>query len=412
MKTTKTKAKPSANKTKRSRNGTGHVRLRADGRWEGQYYFEGERKSCYGQTEEECQGKLNVALGKIYRGSYVDGSMMPFYTYMHFWHEKYILVRPATHTNYEIYIEKHIYHSNLGSIPLKKLCLEDFIDFFREKELSGRLDKKPGGLAPKTLRNMRNMMSEALAHAVNRLQWLDRNPIEGLKTPKVSLPQIQVYSKSHQTCIEQAALYHEDKNALMVLIDLYTGLRIGELCGLSWLDFGPGKEYFKIRRILERLSKKWAENRSEYQRIFMVGGKEEGATALYLGPPKTESGKRVVYTNDQAVLGFNRIETYQKKMGFYRPDGFVFVNQNGNPYEPRAYNKLYRDVLQRAGVDYRKFHTLRHTFATRAFELAFDIPTLAEILGHAQKTTTENMYGHSLDDTKKSAMARFNRSAG
>ena len=70
------------------------------------------------------------------------------------------------------------------------------------------------------------------------------------------------------------------------------------------------------------------------------------------------------------------------------------------------------DVLQRAGVDYRKFHTLRHTFATRAFELAFDIPTLAEILGHAQKTTTENMYGHSLDDTKKSAMARFNRSAG
>lgn len=76
MKTTKTKAKPSANKTKRSRNGTGHVRLRADGRWEGQYYFEGERKSCYGQTEEECQGKLNVALGKIYRGSYVDGSMI------------------------------------------------------------------------------------------------------------------------------------------------------------------------------------------------------------------------------------------------------------------------------------------------------------------------------------------------
>ena len=100
MKTTKTKAKPSANKTKRSRNGTGHVRLRADGRWEGQYYFEGERKSCYGQTEEECQGKLNVVLGKIYRGSYMDGSMMPFYTYMHFWHEKYILVRLATHTNY------------------------------------------------------------------------------------------------------------------------------------------------------------------------------------------------------------------------------------------------------------------------------------------------------------------------
>ena len=123
MKTTKTKAKPSANKTKRSRNGTGHVRLRADGRWEGQYYFEGERKSCYGQTEEECQGKLNVALGKIYRGSYVDGSMMPFYTYMHFWHEKYILVRPATHTNYEISIILSLAASLLKSCAWKILLI-------------------------------------------------------------------------------------------------------------------------------------------------------------------------------------------------------------------------------------------------------------------------------------------------
>ena len=144
----------------------------------------------------------------------------------------------------------------------------------------------------------------------------------------------------------------------------------------------------------------------------MVGGKENGATALYLGPPKTESGKRRIYTNGQAVLGFSRIEEYQRKMGFYRSDGFVFMNSIGNPYEPRSYNNLYRDVLQRAGVDYQNFHTLRHTFAARAFELAFDIPTLAEILGHAQKTTTENMYGHSLDDTKKNAMARFNRNAG
>ncbi|MFR8872582.1 MAG: hypothetical protein ACLVHV_03380 [Oscillospiraceae bacterium] len=79
MKTAKQKqSRQLNNNAKRSRNGTGHVRLRADGRWEGQYYFEGERKSCYGQTEEECQGKLNVVLGKIYRGTYVDGSMSAF----------------------------------------------------------------------------------------------------------------------------------------------------------------------------------------------------------------------------------------------------------------------------------------------------------------------------------------------
>ena len=62
-----------------------------------------------------------------------------------------------------------------------------------------------------------------------------------------------------------------------------------------------------------------------------------------------------------------------------------------------------------AGVDYQNFHTLRHTFATRAFELQFDIPTLAEILGHAQKSTTENMYGHTMEETKRAAMGRFNQ---
>lgn len=105
---------------------------------------------------------------------------------------------------------------------------------------------------------------------------------------------------------------------------------------------------------------------------------------------------------------FNEIEAYQKQRNIYKPDDFVFLQKNGNPYEPRTYNRLYRDVLKRAEVDYRNFHTLRHTFATRAF----DIPTLAEILGHAQKSTTENMYGHSLDDTKKKAMEKFNLFAG
>ena len=63
----------------RSRNGTGYIRQRTDGRWEGQYYFNGERKSCYGATKEECQGKLNTILGKIYRGVYREASLLPTY---------------------------------------------------------------------------------------------------------------------------------------------------------------------------------------------------------------------------------------------------------------------------------------------------------------------------------------------
>lgn len=393
----------------RSRNNTGYVRQRADGRWEGQYYFEGERKSCYGSSEEECQGKLNSIYSKIYRGSYVEGSQMSLYDYLHHWHHKYTQIKPSTHSNYDTYIETHIKNSKLGKISLKKLSIDDLCEFFKAKEEFGRMDGKPGGLSPKTLRNIRNMMSEALDYAVNNLRWIDINPCKGVKTPKVVQPTIKVYTSNSQRRIERAALEHENVNALMVLIDLYTGLRIGELCGLNWTDFGEDKEYFDIRRIIERLSVEWADYRSDYQRIYIVNAKPNSKTALYLGTPKTEKGKRRVYTSEQARVGFEKIEAYQKSCGVYRDDGFVFIQRNGNPYEPRAYINLYRDVLKRADVDYRNFHTLRHTFATRAYELAFDIPTLSEILGHAQKSTTENMYGHSLDDTKKKAMAKFNQ---
>ena len=159
-------------KRKRARNGSGHVRLRSDGRWEGQYYLNGERKSCYGETEENCIGELKVILGKIYLGTYVDGSQMPLYSYLHKWHYDYQEIRPSTHVNYDTYIEGHLFNSRLGSIPLKKLRLDDFVTFFKKKEVTGRLDNKPGGLGPKTLRNIRNMLSEALEFAINNLHWL------------------------------------------------------------------------------------------------------------------------------------------------------------------------------------------------------------------------------------------------
>ena len=332
------------------------------------------------------------------------------YDYLHHWHHSYIDVRPATHGNYDAYIEKHIRASKIGSIPLRQLVLDDFIAFFKEKQNSGRLDGKAGGLSPKTLRNIRNMISEALDFAVYHLRWIEMNPCKGLKTPSVIPRKITVYTTTHQRRIEQAALEHININALMILIDLYTGLRIGELCGLLWSDFGPNKEYFDVQRIIERLPVQWAEQRPDYIRIPLQNAKNNGKTALYFGAPKTEMGKRRIYTSEQSVLGFERIEAYQKENGIYQHDGFVFLQSSGNPYEPRAYNDLYRDVLQKADVEYKNFHILRHTFATRAYELKFDIPTLSEILGHAQKSTTENMYGHSVDDTKKLAMAKFNKS--
>lgn len=132
-----------------ARNGSGHIRRRTDGRWEAQYYFEGEKRSCYGSTEEECRHKLELIHIKIYKGTYRDASSMPLYVYLDRWNHQYIEVRPSTHTSYDGYIDGHIYNHQIGSIPLNKLKLEDFIRFFRDKQTEGRRTANREACLPK-----------------------------------------------------------------------------------------------------------------------------------------------------------------------------------------------------------------------------------------------------------------------
>ena len=78
------------------------------------------------------------------------------------------------------------------------------------------------------------------------------------------------------------------------------------------------------------------------------------------------------------------------------------------PIDPRSYQKLFQKVLKKAGVKSRKFHAIRHTFATRALELGVDIKTLSEILGHANVSVTLNIYAHSMFEQKKKAIDKMN----
>ena len=91
------------------------------------------------------------------------------------------------------------------------------------------------------------------------------------------------------------------------------------------------------------------------------------------------------------------------------PDENCFLfSGTEDPPDPRVYEKLFKNVLKNAGVKERKFHTTRHTFATRALEVGVDIKTLSEILGHSSVTITLNIYAHSLMEQKMIAMDKLN----
>lgn len=399
----------------KEQQGTGYIRKREDNgnvRWEGQYYYDGHRKSIYGPDYETVRMQLNEILASIYRKTNVDGSTTPVASYLYYWLEDVCQVRPLTKLSDSGYIEGHIMHSRLGSLPMKRASLIDFQEFFNQKAINGRLDGKPGGLSPKSLHNMKVMMRQAFDYAVYPLKLIPYNPMQAVHTPKVILPEIKILGEDEQERLEEACFAYPDPNAGFIILDLYAGPRIGELVGFKWDDFGRDFEWVKIRRSLSRIAKELITDGSGYELVdkpYLDNAK----SALYAGPPKTVKGRRMAYLPDIAREATKRVWDYQQEHGISNSQGYAVLNSQGYPIESRTYMDLFGKVLKYAGLNHINFHALRHTFATRALQLDdVDLKTVSEALGHAKASTTLNMYVHS-EDKKKQEMARkFNRMAG
>ena len=91
----------------------------------------------------------------------------------------------------------------------------------------------------------------------------------------------------------------------------------------------------------------------------------------------------------------------------YNQEGYVFCQENGQPYEPRTYQDLFKRCVRQAGIGDTNFHALRHTFATRSLEQGMDVVTLSRLLGHANPSITMDKYGHALDDHKRSSIGKL-----
>ena len=146
------------------------------------------------------------------------------------WLEDYArpTVKLSTYGSYELYIRAHI-KPQIGGLYLNTLTTDDLQRFFNERGKSGNL-KVDGGLAPKTLTNMRNMLHLALDQAVkNRL--MQGNVVEGVRLPKNQRQEMRVLDREEQERLIMAARLAPEPAAFGIIFDLFTGLRLGELCG-------------------------------------------------------------------------------------------------------------------------------------------------------------------------------------
>lgn len=318
--------------------------------------------------------------------------------YLDYWLDNYgcKTIGNSTYDSYRDYIDKHI-APVIGDIPMSELTLSVMQDYFNEHELTGNL-RNGGRLAPKTMDNLKKMLSKAMEKAID-LDFIVKNPVRRVEISRIVKPDIRVLTRSEEKLLLDNVLTDEYREyGFAIWLALRFGLRIGEICGLKWSDFDFNKRLLHIRRTIHRNTNRTPNAKTK--------------TILMEGTPKTQSSIRdIPFT--EAVCDTIMSEMYKRKRSDYydvrhadsQMRDFVFINNIGGYAEPKTLNSFFKNMCKKIGIaEAYHFHSIRHTFGTRAAEKNLNTKIISTIMGHADVQITLNTYTHVLADAAYEVM--------
>ncbi|MBO5313181.1 MAG: site-specific integrase [Clostridia bacterium] len=298
------------------------------------------------------------------------------------WLENY--VKPSskqrTYTRYCEIVNQHI-QPRLGILELDKMSAFELQRFVTELVKNGNL-KTGKGLSVNSVNAIITVVQNSLktAHMLGYSKVYDGDKI---KRPKASERKVECFTKDEQQRIEKYILNLKSYKLYGIVLCLYTGLRIGELLALEWQDIDFKKEEMRV-----------------YKACY-DGKDDKGKFTRIVDRPKTECSNRIVPLPRQIIPLLRDMKKSSKS-------NYVISN-NGKGIFVRSYQRSFELLLKKLGIEHKGFHSLRHTFATRALECGMDVKTLSEILGHKNPNVTLNRYAHSLMEHKKSMMNKLGR---
>ena len=374
---------------KQRKHGTGGIHLRSDGRWEGRmvigYDDKGlpKTKNVLAKTKAECEKKLkSLIAAQKEPDPQPPRQTMAVAQWLDFWYQTYKKpnLRPNTQMSYERRIYQHII-PHLGSIPLNKLTTGDIQQFYTALKQTGRLlrqEQYGEGLSDQTVRGIHTTFHAALDKAVSE-KIIPKNPSHFCRLPSTKAREMQILSPEEiQRLLIQAK---EDGCFELLLLELSTGLRRGEICALQWDDLNFNTGELQVKRQVHR-----------------VKGE------LVVSEPKTKASNRSVILPAPVVKVLAQYrQSVDSRWMFPSP-----INSD-SPRDPSAVRKRLATILERADCKHIRFHDLRHTFATASLEHGMDIKTLSTIIGHVSTATTLNVYAHVTDEMRKTAAAKIDR---
>jgi len=356
-----------------------NIYKRKDGRFEGRvpvgYQDNGKirYKSVYAKTLSEVKEKMSEVYS-IKQNQNISAIKLTVQTVAQQWLSSAKLrVKESSYANYKNIISKHILPI-LGKEYMSNLNASKLNDFIHYKLNQGRLDGK-GGLSAKSVRDIMTVYRSIESYAAEEYGIRKTN----FTMPKPEKKQTDVLNVNERKRLENYLLHNQSSTNISVLLCLFTGLRIGELCGLKWSDIDIANGMLSVNRIVQRIN-------------------ENGKSKIIIGSPKSKSSVRTVPVPDFLL---NILE--QKK----KAEELFIITETCKPTEPRTMQNRFKSILKSCGIRNVNFHLLRHTYATVCIENGFDPKTLSELLGHSNSSITLNRYVHSSVQMKKNYVSRL-----
>lgn len=399
---------------KRRANGEGSIFRRKDGLWAAQYTDStGKKRTLYGKTQQIAKDKLKEAIRLSDGGLNMEKDKITFAEWLLEWLEVYS--KPTNRKGTFAIHHNHIVNHVIPAFPkvlLKDLRSDMLQKFYNQKHKTGKLRnsmncdpfaKTPSkGLSVRMLDNINRTVSAALNQAVED-QIIMVNVAKRVKLPQDDSKEVRALTPDEQSRLEAVLLQSDHPLAFAIYLDLYTGLRVGELLALKISDINLDAKELYVKRTISR--------------VYLP---EEKKTELIIGAPKTPKSIRTIPIPEFLIERvreyiarvraeremLNELEIPQDQTSWL-DDDFLFFSTYGKPYESTHARRVLDQFLDRAEVAHINFHALRHTFATRAIESGFDVKSLSEILGHTDAKMTLNIYTHALPEHKRVNMEKL-----
>lgn len=384
-----------ARKTNYTKNGQEYFRITATvGR---DSYGKLIRKEFYGKSKSEAEAKRDEYLNNIKNGLSLDYKNAVLGDLMHTWLFEVVRVsngvKASSFERYESIYRNYVKDSEIYGLKLDGLKPIQIQRYYNKLYDDGKKST--------LITNINKLLRTFFNYAVNE-GYLLTNPCSGKRIvipgkKSVNQTEVEVFTTGEISVFKAALNKHRLK--ALFLLALGTGLRQGELLGLKWSDIDFKDEELKVERsirIVEIINRDGSRNRE-----------------TVIQDPKSKDSIRTVPipSNLIPVLNAHKLKQAEEKLkagDSYITSDFVFTTELGKTIDARNLLRSYTRLLKKADIPYRKFHALRHTYATKLFEADIPLKTVQKLLGHSDISITANVYTHVIPKEKNKAAERIN----